>query len=51
MSASPEFKTRMASAGLVVSPDVCGDKFLAKVNLDSERWARLVKATGFVADN
>jgi tripartite-type tricarboxylate transporter receptor subunit TctC len=51
MAASPEFKARMASAGLSVSPDVCGDKFLAKVNQESERWARIVKATGFVADN
>ena len=51
MTALPEFKARMASAGLSVSPDVCGDKFQAKINQESERWARIVKATGFVADN
>ena len=51
MTASPEFKARMASVGPNVSPDVCGVKLLAKVNEESESWARIVKATGFVADN
>lgn len=50
ITANPEFKTRMLNAGLSVSPDLCGDKFLQKMNRESERWARIVKATGFVAD-
>lgn len=50
ITANPEFKTRMLNAGLSVSPDLCGDKFLQKINRESERWARIVKATGFVAD-
>lgn len=47
----PEFKARMSAAGLSVSQDVCGDKFLHKMTQETERWARIVKATGFVADN
>jgi tripartite-type tricarboxylate transporter receptor subunit TctC len=46
---SPEFKARMATAGLTVSPGVCGDAFMKKINVETERWARVVKATGFVA--
>ena len=49
MLATPEFKTRMAAAGLNASPDICGAAFLAKMNQESERWARIVKATGFSA--
>lgn len=51
IAASAEFRTRMSSAGLSVSQDVCGDKFLKKMNQETERWARIVKATGFMADN
>lgn len=48
--ASPEFRQRMAVSGLAPSADLCGDTFLAKMNEESARWARVVKATGFVAD-
>jgi tripartite-type tricarboxylate transporter receptor subunit TctC len=51
MTASPEFKNRMASAGLRTTLDVCGEKFNTKMGQESDRWARLVKSTGFVADN
>lgn len=49
MLATPEFRTRMAAAGLNASPEICGAAFLAKMNQESERWARIVKATGFSA--
>jgi tripartite-type tricarboxylate transporter receptor subunit TctC len=49
MMATPEFKSRMAASGLNPSPDVCGASFLTKMNQESERWARVVKATGFSA--
>ncbi|HEX4326485.1 MAG TPA: tripartite tricarboxylate transporter substrate binding protein [Burkholderiales bacterium] len=49
MTQSADFKNRMAGAGLTVSPDICGDKMQQKVVRDSERWARVVKATGFTA--
>lgn len=49
--ASPEFRQRMAVSNLTPSsPDLCGDRFLAKMNDEAARWARVVKATGFVAD-
>jgi tripartite-type tricarboxylate transporter receptor subunit TctC len=48
--ASPEFRQRMAMSNLATTPDICGDKFLAKMNEESTRWARIVKSTGFVAD-
>ena len=51
ISVSPEFKAFMASSGLSVSPDMCGEKFTTSMNLEIERWARVVKATAFVADN
>ena len=51
MSASLEFKASMASSGLSVSHNMCGEKFTTKMNLEIERWARVVKATAFVADN
>ena len=50
MTASPEFNARMNTAGLSVSKDLCGDMFLGKISRETERWARVVKATGFVAD-
>ncbi len=46
---SPEFKTRMAASGLNPSPDICGSTFLEKMNRETDRWARVVKATGFSA--
>lgn len=51
MTASPEFRTRMANAGLSTSQDICGEKFTAKMSQETERWTRVVKVTGFVADN
>lgn len=45
-----EFQARMANAGLTVSQDVCGDRFLQRINQETQRWARIVKATGFVVD-
>lgn len=48
--ASPDFRTRMAASGLAPSADICGEAFLKKMNDESARWARIVKATGFVAD-
>lgn len=50
LAASPEFQARMGAAGLSVSRGICGEKFLAKMDQESVRWARVVKATGFVAD-
>jgi len=49
MQASAEFRTRMTTAGLNPTPDVCGNVFLDKINRETERWARVVKATGFSA--
>ncbi|HEY8357294.1 MAG TPA: tripartite tricarboxylate transporter substrate binding protein [Ramlibacter sp.] len=49
VTASPEFQARMATAGLTVSQGVCGEAFLKKMNVETERWGRVVKATGFVA--
>lgn len=49
IAATPEFRARMATAGLTVSPGVCGDAFLKKMARETEGWARVVKATGFVA--
>ncbi len=51
ISNSPEFKTRMSVAGLSVSQDICGDKFLKKMDQEADRWARIIKATGFVAND
>ena len=47
---SPAFKARMSAGGMSSSQNLCGDKFLDKINRETERWARVVKATGFVAD-
>lgn len=51
ITAAPEFRSRMATAGLTVSQGVCGDAFLKKMNQETARWGRIVKATGFVAGN
>lgn len=48
--ASPDFHQRMATAGLAPSATLCGEAFLQRMNEESARWARIVKATGFVAD-
>lgn len=49
LTASPEFQARMATAGLTASPGVCGDAFMKKMAQETQRWAGVVKATGFVA--
>ncbi|RYF64540.1 MAG: tripartite tricarboxylate transporter substrate binding protein, partial [Comamonadaceae bacterium] len=49
IAANPEFQARMTTAGLVVTPGVCGDAFMKKMTTETERWGRVVKATGFVA--
>jgi len=49
MMATPEFKARMSSAGLNATPEICGNTWLTKMNQEGERWARVVKATGFSA--
>ena len=51
LTASPEFKSRMAAGGLDTTPALCGDVFLKKMIAETDRWARIVKATGFVATN
>lgn len=50
LTAMPEFKARMAAGGLETSHGICGDSFVAKMNQETERWARIIKATGFVAN-
>jgi tripartite-type tricarboxylate transporter receptor subunit TctC len=51
MTNSPDFKSRMANAGMSVSPNICGSTFASKINAETQRWAGIVKATGFVAGN
>ena len=48
--ATPEFRTRMDASGLSAAPKVCGENFVRKMGTESERWTRVIKATGFVAD-
>ncbi|NML47404.1 tripartite tricarboxylate transporter substrate binding protein [Ramlibacter sp. G-1-2-2] len=48
--ASPDVQSRMAIAGLTVTPGICGEPFLKKMEAETVRWGRIVKATGFVAD-
>lgn len=48
--ASPAFQQRMATVGLVETPGVCGQAFSSLIEAETVRWARVVKATGFVAD-
>lgn len=49
IASSPEFQARMSTAGLTVSQGVCGNAFLKKINDETNRWGRIVKATGFTA--
>ncbi len=51
LTSSSEFKTRMATAGLQPSLNICGEDFLTKINDETKRWAEIVEATGFVAGN
>jgi len=48
--ASPAVQSRMSAAGLTVTPNACGEPFLRGMEAESARWARIVKATGFVAE-
>jgi tripartite-type tricarboxylate transporter receptor subunit TctC len=48
--ASPDFRQRMATAGLTPAPPLCGAPLLRQINAEAARWARIVKATGFVAE-
>jgi len=50
MVTTPEFKMRMTTSGLNPTPDICGTAFMEKMSRETERWARIVKATGFAAD-
>jgi tripartite-type tricarboxylate transporter receptor subunit TctC len=47
IAGSPEFQARMGTSGLTVSQGVCGAAFLKKINEETNRWSRIVKATGF----
>ena len=49
MLESPEFKSRMAVSGLSPALNVCGDVFQEKMSRETDKWARVVKATGFSA--
>lgn len=46
--ADAETRTRLAAQGLVVAP-VCGAEFVDLVKRETQRWAAVVKATGFTA--
>ena len=49
ITANADFQARMRTGGMTVAQGVCGDAFLKKINVETERWGRVVKATGFVA--
>jgi tripartite-type tricarboxylate transporter receptor subunit TctC len=49
MTASPKFKVHMAAAGLNATPGICGGAFQKKIENETQRWARIIKATGFSA--
>ncbi|MBA4329166.1 MAG: hypothetical protein C0428_13135 [Polaromonas sp.] len=49
-AASPDVQARMSTAGLTVTPGICGDRFLKNMEAESVRWGRVIKASGFVAD-
>ena len=51
MSANTEFDARMSNAGLVVTKNICGDVFTKKIMTETESWAKVIKAAGFVAEN
>ena len=40
----------MAAAGLDVTPGHCADSFLSKMTEETRRWARIVKAMGFIVN-
>jgi tripartite-type tricarboxylate transporter receptor subunit TctC len=47
--ASPDFKARLEAQGFDV-PQEHGDAFAATIAAETERWAQVVKATGFRAN-
>jgi tripartite-type tricarboxylate transporter receptor subunit TctC len=49
-AASQEAQARMVTAGLTLTPGICGDRFLKTMETESVRWGRVIKASGFVAD-
>lgn len=49
-AASQDVQARMVTAGLTLTPNLCGDRFLKNMEAESVRWARVIKASGFVAD-
>lgn len=49
-ASSPPVREKLGAAGLEATPGMCGEKFLRFIESDSARWARIVKATGFVAE-
>lgn len=49
-AASQEAQARMVTAGLTLTPNICGDRFLKNMEAESVRWGRVIKASGFVAD-
>jgi len=49
-AASPEVQARMSTAGMSVTPNICGERFLKNMEAESVRWGRVIKASGFVAD-
>jgi tripartite-type tricarboxylate transporter receptor subunit TctC len=51
ITSAPEFNTRMKNAGMTVSQNLCGVTFASKIDEETQRWAGIVKATGFVAGN
>ena len=51
MMRSPEFKNRMTTSNLTPTPDICGDTFTKRMQADTVRWGRVVKATGFTAND
>lgn len=51
ITATQEFRARMDASGMVPAPGICGEQFAKKMGEESTRWARIIQATGFVADN
>lgn len=49
-AASADAQARMVTAGLTLTPGICGDRFLKNMEAESVRWGRVIKASGFVAD-
>ncbi len=51
MMNSAEFNNRMNTSNLTPTPDVCGEVFMKRIQADTSRWGRIVKATGFTAND